>query len=148
MAAGIIPIALTVGASLLQARQQVVAGKEQERQAKIQASQEELGAIQREADRKQRLARALASQTASAGAGGIAAFEGSPLTVLQESITTEETATERDVFQSRLSALTTRARGKIARQRATQGAVIGLIGSLSKVAPTIPSFGGSEGKKE
>ncbi len=79
----------------------------------IAAEQEELGAKQREADRKERLAIALASQNAAAGAGGIAAFEGSPLTIMKEDIRREQVATERDLFSSQLASMTARSRGKV-----------------------------------
>jgi hypothetical protein len=82
-------------------------------ESKVAAEQEELGAKQREADRKERLSIALASQNASAGAGGIAAFEGSPLTVMKEDIRKEQTATERDVFGAKMASLTARARGNV-----------------------------------
>ncbi len=81
--------------------------------AKVEAEQEELGAKQREADRKERLSLALASQNANAAAGGIAAFEGSPLTVMNEDIRREQVATQRDEFSSRLASLTAKSRGKI-----------------------------------
>lgn len=107
--AQIIPLALTaVQISQQRAQADIAVGE-----SKIQAEQEELGAIQREADRKERLAIALASQNASAGARGVAAFEGSPLTVLKEDVRREEQATERDIFSSQLASLTARSRGKI-----------------------------------
>lgn len=128
------------GSSLLSFTQQRSAGKIAQREAEVGAKSEELAAIAREGDRKERLASALATQTARAGAGGISAFEGSPLSVLQESISAEETATERDVFQTRLSALTTRTRGQVARRQASARATTGLLGSAAKaftsLAPT------------
>jgi len=81
-------------------------------ESKVAAEQEDLGAKQREADRKERLAIALASQNAAAGAKGVAAFEGSPLTILKEDIRRESVATERDIFSSKLASLTARSRGK------------------------------------
>lgn len=86
------------------------------RESKMREQQEELAATQREADRKARLAEALASQNAAAGAKGIAAFEGSPLTILQEDIRREEVATERDVFGSQLRGLSERIRGRTGAQ--------------------------------
>lgn len=121
-------------ASLLQFEGKRTAGKIAAGEAKVSAQQEELGAIQREADRKSRLATALASQTASAGARGISAFEGSPLTILDEDIQTEAVATQRDVFQSRLSALTQRARGSIRAKQLRQEATVGLIQAGAKIA--------------
>jgi hypothetical protein len=139
---------LLIGSSLLQAGSRFQAGRQSKaesqftaKQMEVEAKGEELGAIQREGDRKQRLAKALASQIAGAGARGIAAFEGSPLTVLQEDIKTEQTATERDAFNSRLSALTKRvgAQGEILRGKgksaiATQSAAFGLLGDAAAIA--------------
>jgi hypothetical protein len=141
-------LAVSVATSLISAKQKVTAGKIAEGEAKTAAKSEELAAIQREGDRKSRLASALATQTARAGAGGISAFEGSPLSVLQESIRVEETATERDTFQTRLGALTTRARGSIASSKAKAEATVGLIGSFGKAASLVkfaPSGGGGGG---
>lgn len=87
----------------------IAGGVQRESQAKIERGQaqvaakgEELAVTAREADRKDRLASALASQNARAGAAGIAAFEGSPLTILQDQIEREQTATQRDKLGSRL----------------------------------------------
>ena len=110
------------------------AGKIAEGEAKVAAKQEELAATSREVDRKERLAQAIASQNASAGAGGVAAFEGSPLTILKEDIRREEQATQRDVFQTNLRAATIRARGKIARTQARTAANIGLLRSIEEKA--------------
>ena len=96
-------------------------------EANVQAKSEELAGKQREVDRKDRLAEALASQNASAGAGGIAAFEGSPLTIMNQDIQAEETATQRDKFQTDLRAMTLRAGGKVARIQKRTGANIGLL---------------------
>lgn len=101
-------------------------------QGEIDAQQEELGAKQRESDRKERLAIALSSQNARAGAGGVAAFEGSPLTVMNEDIRREETATSRDAFQTQLKAMTLRAGGKIQSQSLRTGSLLNLAGSASE----------------
>lgn len=100
-------------------------------EGKLQARQAELGAIQREGDRKSRLADALASQNALSGARGIAAFEGSPLTILTADIAAEEKATERDAFSTELEAFTSRARGSSAQKAAKTSANIGLLQSAS-----------------
>lgn len=102
-------------------------GKIQRGEAEVAAKSEEAAGVQREADRKSQLAEALASQNAAAGAGGIAAFEGSPLSVMQEDVRRESVATERDVFQTKLKALTLRSRGKIAEKTSKAGATLGLI---------------------
>lgn len=118
---------MSLGVSLLQQRQQVAAGKIQRMEANVMAEQEGLAAVSRERDRKARLADALASQNAAAGAKGIAAFEGSPLTILNEDIRREQVATERDKFMSQLSQMTTRARGVIAAKQGRSAGNIGLI---------------------
>ena len=130
------PLLIAGGASLLQAEQRKESGRITAQESRIAAGQIELGAVQREADRKDRLAKAMASQNAAAGAKGIAAFEGSPLSILEADIRAEETATERDIFQTNLAALTTRVRGQIAKSSAARGATIGLIGDFSKLAQT------------
>lgn len=136
MGAAALPLALTgmAGTSLLQFGQTMTAGKIAETEAKTAAKAEELAVTQREADRKQRLARALASQNAAAGAKNIAAFEGSPLTILQADIEAERTGTERDITQSKIAQLTTRARGDIARKQAGTMAALNLLGDTSKIA--------------
>ncbi len=111
-------------------------------EAEVAAKSEEAAGVSREADRKARLAEALASQNAAAGAGGIAAFEGSPLSIMQEDIRRESVATERDVFQTRLRAMTLRARGKIAQKQARTGATIGLITSTEEKAIKATAGGG------
>lgn len=133
---GFAPLALSAGLSLMQAQQEKSAGEITKQESDIAASQIEMGAVQREADRKERLAAAMASQNAAAGAGGVAAFEGSPLSILEADIAREETATERDIFQTELAALTTRTRGTVAKQSAKEGATMGLIGDFFKIAQT------------
>ena len=103
---------------LLSAKQQSASGKLSQIESETMARQTELAATARESDRKSRLAKALASQNAMAGAKGIAAFEGSPLTILEADIKAEEVATERDIFQSELEAMTQRSKGNIARKSA------------------------------
>lgn len=126
---------------IVQFQQTKAAGKIAQGEAEVAAKQEELAAVQREGDRKNRLAEALASQNASAGARGVAAFEGSPLTILQEDIRREEKATERDVFQTKLSAMTTRARGSLARKQASTAANIGLLRSVEEKASKAATAG-------
>lgn len=142
------PLLIAGGTSLLQGQEKIRAGKFaredariEEGQTKLAASQEELGAVQREGDRKRRLAEALASQNAQAGAGGIAAFEGSPLTVLLEDVRKEEVATERDKFQTKgrvaqqkIAGIAARSRGKFALSSAKRGAALGLLSDVGKVA--------------
>lgn len=114
--------------------QQKAAGDIARGESKVAAQQEELAAIQREGDRKDRLAQALASQNASAGAKGIAAFEGSPLTIMEEDIRREEQATQRDIFQSQLKQQTIKAQGKVAQNQARFGATVGLMRAVEDKA--------------
>lgn len=129
-----------VAASVLQSQQTKAAGTIKQEEGETAARLEELGAVQREKDRKARLSSALASQVAESGAKGIAAFEGSPLTILEEDIRREEEATERDIFQSRFSSLTKRARGNIAERQLTTQANVGLLSDVGKAAK-VAKFG-------
>ena len=123
------------GASFKQSQRQADAMR---REAEISAKQEELAATQRESDRKARLVEALASQNAAAGGKNIKAFEGSPLTILQEDIRREERATERDQFGANLSAMSERFRG---RNRSGQIKSQATTSLLSK-APAMVETGG------
>lgn len=125
---------MMAGGSLLQFQQQRSAAEIQSAEAETSAQQEELGATSREADRKGRLAAALASQNAQAGAKGIAAFEGSPLAILEADIAKEKEATERDVFMSKLSAEATRSGAKVKERFMKTGAAIGLLSDIGSMA--------------
>lgn len=105
-------------------------------QAEVAAQQQELQVVQREADRKDRLATALSSQSALAGASGIAAFEGSPLTILQDSIEREKTATERDIFQTELTTLAGRSTARARARSKRQSASLSLVQQASQFART------------
>lgn len=135
---GAAALPLMIAGTLLQFGQQVGAGRAAARESELEAKQIELGVTQREADRKADLARAMASQTASAGARGVAAFEGSPLSVLQEDIRREEVATERDIFQSELAAMSAKARGKVAKRSSLMSGLIGLTTGLGQAAMLAP----------
>lgn len=108
-------VALPVAMAAVQIGQNVASSKIAGGEADLQAQQIELGAKQREADRKERLSLALASQNAAAGAGGIAAFEGSPLTIMNEDIRRAEQETERDAFSSQLEIMTAKNRARAAK---------------------------------
>ncbi len=136
--AGLISAGATGLSAVGQYSQQRNAAAAASNEAEFAAKQEKLAATQREADRKDRLAQAIASQTASAGARGVLAYEGSPLTILQEDIRREEVATERDVFGSKLAASTALIRGRNRSSSLRTGANIGLIGDVRKVASIMP----------
>ena len=122
------------GTSYLQYSSQKSAGKIQSAAAEVSASSEELGAKTREVDRKRRLAAALASQNAQAGAKGLAAFEGSPLTVLEADIASEKEATQRDAFQTKLRAESFRSFAKVREKQMGTSAAIGLLTGISNAA--------------
>ncbi len=109
------------------------AGKIQQIESETAAQAEELGATQREADRKGRLAEALASQVAGAGAAGISAFQGSPLTILQADIEAEHKATQRGIFETGLRAEAFRTRGKMGAKWAARQAKLGLLSSVGSM---------------
>ena len=131
-------VAIPAVISLIGVAAQVSAGRQSAKESELSAQIQETAATGREADRKERLASALATANANAGASGIAAFEGSPLTILQTSIEAEETATERDQFNTRISALTTRARGQAAKRSAQIGAFTSLLSAGSSAAQLKP----------
>jgi len=133
-----IAMVASAGSSLLSAGTQIQAGRATAKEAELTAKTEELAATQRERDRKERLADAMATANAQAGASGIMAFEGSPLTILNQSIANEQTATERDLFNTRISTLTGRARGQSAKGTAQLGAASSLLSGGSKVAQLVP----------
>ena len=114
---GVLTDVLTLGGSIEQ-------GNAVQREAETAALAEEAAGVTREADRKAKLAQALASQNAAAGAAGIAAFEGSPLSIMQEDVKRAGEATQRDVFQTKLAARTLRARGRIARKQIRTGGML------------------------
>jgi hypothetical protein len=110
---------IAMGASLASgAAAEMAGGDIAKQESKVKARAAELGAVQREADRKSRLAEALATQNARAGAAGISAFEGSPLAILEADIAAEETATERDLFSTQLEVAAIRTRGSLAKKMA------------------------------
>ncbi len=105
-------------------------------QAEVAAETEELRLKQREGDRKDRLASAMASQNAMAGAKGIAAFEGSPLTILQDSLERESVAAQRDEFSTNLSNLALRSGARIRQKMSNINARLGFFQSVAGAAQT------------
>jgi len=112
------------------------AGEMQRMEYEAQAELEELAATQQEGDRKARLAEAMASQVAGSGASGIAAFQGSPLTILQADMEAEQRATQRGRFQSGLAAEGFRMKGKVGEKMSAQQAKLGLLSNISSMAWT------------
>jgi len=111
-------------------------GEMKRREHEAQAEMEELAATQQEGDRKARLAEAMASQVAGSGAAGISAFQGSPLTILQADIESEQRATQRGRFQSGLQAEGFRMKGRVGEKMASQNAKLGLLSNIGSMAMT------------
>jgi hypothetical protein len=124
---------MDIALGVIGAGQTASAGKIAEMEAQTEAAQIETAAAQREADRKERLARAVSSQIAAGGASGLT-FEGSPLSVLEEDVRREGEATQRDVLMSDLAAKSARARGTVAKKQAKGAAVLGLLKTASDAA--------------
>ena len=121
-----------IATSVMSVAQSQQAAGIQRSEAELSAKSMKLAGTQREADRKERLAMALASQNAASGASGISGFEGSPLTIMEADIKRGETAGERDRFNTTLGALTTEARGRAAASGTrTQGLLTGIQGFTS-----------------
>jgi hypothetical protein len=137
-AALILSLAGAAGSALSQSSQ----ASRQAEQEELAARQQEVQVKQREADRKDRLASALATQNVMAGAKNIAAFEGSPLTILQDSIERERVGTERDRFSTELSTLALRSTSRSRKRMANINAALGLtqtVGQLGMVGTGAPS---------
>jgi hypothetical protein len=79
----------------------------------------------------------LAAQNALAGARGIAAFEGSPLTVLEDSLQRERTASERDRFSTELNVLAGRSTAKARRKIQSIGSRLQLMQEYSDFSKSI-----------
>ena len=72
-------------------------------EGQLAAAQEDVAITAMEADRKMALADALASQRASAAGRGVSAFEGSPITVIDETARRSEIEGERNRFSSKIA---------------------------------------------
>ena len=139
--------AIMAAAALFKASEAQEAGAAQRTESKSEAAAERLGATQREGDRKERLLQAISSRNAMAGASGIT-LEGSPFAQIQGDIKREETATERDVFQSNLKAMNALTRGKIAKRAANAKASAGLIESGAQIVAGSPKLSKAFGTSE
>ena len=83
-----------------------------ERESKLERQKLDLQGLSREADRKTELAKRLATANAMSGTKGIAAFEGSPLTVLKQMERDVEDVSQQDKFMTELAKTTAKYRGK------------------------------------
>ena len=98
--------------SLLQLGAGLTASKIAKQQGKLETRQIRLNALSREADRKDALAKAMASANARSGTKGIAAFEGSPLAILNNMERQEADTSQRDQYMTDLAATTAKYKGK------------------------------------
>ena len=137
--------AASAGSLVLSNRLQKTQADVEKEQAETAARGEELRMLQREADRKDRLASALATQNALAGARGVAAFEGSPLAILEDSIRREETATERDRFSTQMETLALRSGARVRHRLARASRTVGLLQGTSELAQQAFRAGGGIG---
>lgn len=125
--------AATVYGGVTAAREQRRAGRFAEAQANIDAAAEGDAARQREIERKRMLRRALSSQIASAGAGGIA-FEGSAARAAQLDIdeAIKDLTIDRANTRQRQSSL--RSQGRAARFAGKQQARMTLLDTAARTA--------------
>ena len=98
--------------SVLQASGALTAGKIAKRESKLAQKQIGVEALAKEAERKEMLAKAMATANAKSGTSGILAFEGSPLSVLNQMEADVEVDTDRDRFISDLAKTTEKYRGR------------------------------------
>jgi hypothetical protein len=98
--------------SILQLSGARSAGKMAMRESKLEGKRLNLQSLSREADRKEALAKAMATANAASGTRGIAAFEGSPLAVLDRLERDVDRDQERDDFMTGLAQTTNKYRGK------------------------------------
>lgn len=118
--------------SLLQAGAGLTAAKIAKRQGNLEAQQIKLNALSREADRKDALSRALSSANAASGTKGIAAFEGSPLAILDEMERSTAEESTRDKYMSDLASTTAKYRGRQSAAGYQSQAASSLLGSAGQ----------------
>lgn len=132
--------ALSVASGVISAKQQRAAGKFQEAQSEIDANAEADAAKQRQIIRKKNLLRAISSQQAAAGAGGVAFSEGSPARIAQLDIDEASIDLLVDTASSRQRQRGLRAQGRAARFAGKVGAATTL---LDTAGGTIKSLTGN-----
>ena len=116
------------------ARSERKAGEFQEGQARIDAAAEGDAARTREIERKRLLLRAIASQQAAAGAGGISLGEGSPAVAARLDIDRANTDLLIDTANVRQRQRNLFAQGRAARISGTARRNVGLLGTISSTA--------------
>lgn len=104
--------ALFGATSLMQIGGALTAGKIAKTQSKLERKQLQLQLQARETDRKEALAQAMAAANAASGTKGIAAFEGSPLAMLEQMEMRSMEESQRDKYMTDLAKTTEKYRGK------------------------------------
>ena len=121
---------ISFGTSLFEARETSKELRQDRLSSELEAQVEEVGLVQREADRKERLVAALASANASAGARGIRSFEGSNLALINDALRKESVATQRDTFNTDLRVLAMRRGAKLRSDSGKRANLFDTVGSL------------------
>ena len=98
--------------SVLQVYGAKSASKMAMRESKLEQKKIDLQGLSREAERKNELAKRLASANAMSGTKNIAAFEGSPLTVIKQMERDVGDVSKQDKFMTDLAKTTAKYRGK------------------------------------
>ena len=129
-------LAVQAGGSLLSSGLQQSAGRAEARELEFQADNESINAVIRNNARLENLLNVMAANNVISGASGVAAFSGSPLTVLQENIKTASKRAVTDFGVARMNELSLR-QSAFARRRASQLAAFGsLLGTGLNIAKT------------
>lgn len=106
-----------------------------EKEGELQAKMEDVAALQRETDRKAELTKAISSQRARASGAGIT-MEGSPMTVIEESIRQKGIDSQRDKFNTAVSKQSAIYRATAKAGSIRRGAGLSLLKSGASYAQT------------
>lgn len=104
-----------------------------EREGKLEAKMADVAALQRETDRKSELVKAISSQRARASGAGIT-MEGSPMSVIEESIRQTGIDSERDKFNTTVSKQSSIYKAKARAGAIKRGATIKFLKSAQNTA--------------
>ncbi len=134
-----IPAALLLaqaGTSLFSAKLASDAAKQEARALEFQAENESINARIRNNERTERLLDAIAANNAAAGARGVSAFSGSPLTILEQNIKKTNRRSIADFENAKLNELSLRSRSFATRRSAQIKAFGSLLGTGADIAKT------------
>jgi len=114
--------------------------KFERQQGRLQAEMEDVAATQRETDRKMDLARSIGSIRAGAAGAGITG-EGSPLTLIQESIKAEQRDSSRDEFMTKMRKSSALMRSRMRSGQIMGNAQLSILQNAQQAAQTAGSGG-------